>query len=657
MEKGTVEVLGYKIPVYSLNTVIIGSGAAGLNCADHLYANGQRDIAIVTEDIYGGTSRNTGSDKQTYYRLSLVGRTGDSPYEMAQALFSGGCMHGDIALIEATLSIQEFYHLVSLGVPFPHDEYGSYVGYKTDHDPKQRGTSAGPLTSYYMHECLLRQVRAKGIPIFDKHEAVALFRQRERVVGFLCINREEVESENFGMVLFNCTNLVLATGGPAALYKASVYPEAQRGSTGLAFEIGARGRNLTEWQYGLASVKFRWNVSGTYQQVIPRYISTDKEGHDEKEFLNEFFPSIGKLATCIFLKGYQWPFDARRILNYGSSLIDLLVYRETVKLGRRVFMDFTRNITGFKFEDLEKEAYEYLEKSDALFGTPIERLMKMNPPAVKLYADHGIDLTREPLEVAVCAQHNNGGLSGNIWWESNIKHLFPIGEVNGTHGVYRPGGSALNAGQVGGYRAAQYIAARYRDPPPKIETFLEMIRPRLEDKINLMRRLTERIDPKSRSIKEIKNEIQERMTKYAAHVRSLEGIRRALKEAYMLKENLQNRLVLSSKRELLDALEVKELTLTHIVYLEAMREYLEKGGGSRGSYIILDPNGVCPLEKLEPEWRFKPYDESLMDRICEVWLDENMSVKTEWIKVRPIPTSEGWFEKVWQEYREDRIIR
>ena len=69
----------------------------------------------------------------------------------------------------------------------------------------------------------------------------------------------------------------------------------------------------------------------------------------------------------------------------------------------------------------------------------------------------------EPLEIAVCAQHNNGGLAGNIWWEStNIKHLFPVGEVNGSHGVNRPGGSALNSGQVGGFRAAEFIANRYQ---------------------------------------------------------------------------------------------------------------------------------------------------------------------------------------------------
>ena len=117
--------------------------------------------------------------------------------------------------------------------------------------------------------------------------------------------------------------------------------------------------------------------------------------------------------------------------------------------GRRVFLDFRSNPDNFSLSELPDEARIYLEKSGAHQANPIDRLLHMNPGAVELYRNHNIDLIQEALEVAVCAQHNNGGLAGNIWYESpNIKHLFPIGEVNGSHGVTRPGGSALNAGQV-----------------------------------------------------------------------------------------------------------------------------------------------------------------------------------------------------------------
>jgi succinate dehydrogenase/fumarate reductase flavoprotein subunit len=150
---------------YNLNTLIIGSGAAALNAALCLWESGVRDIIIVTEEWGGGTSNNAGSDKQTYYKLSLDPSVPDSAYEMATDLSRGGAMHGDIALCEAQHSIQAFYNLVRLGVPFPHNLYGSYPGYKTDHDPRARATSAGPLTSHLMFTCLARKVQEYGIPV------------------------------------------------------------------------------------------------------------------------------------------------------------------------------------------------------------------------------------------------------------------------------------------------------------------------------------------------------------------------------------------------------------------------------------------------------------------------------------------------------------
>ncbi|WP_369461572.1 hypothetical protein [Thermoclostridium stercorarium] len=115
----------------------------------------------MTEDISAGTSRNTGSDKQTYYKLSLEGSEPDSVREMAETLFEGQCVDGDIALVEAALSVQCFMKLVDMGVPFPVNRYGEFIGYKTDHDPRKRATSAGPLTSRLMTEALEREVREK----------------------------------------------------------------------------------------------------------------------------------------------------------------------------------------------------------------------------------------------------------------------------------------------------------------------------------------------------------------------------------------------------------------------------------------------------------------------------------------------------------------
>lgn len=83
MKEELIDFGGTEVKVISLNTVIIGTGAAGYNAADRLHQYGQKDIAIVTEGVEFGTSRNAGSDKQTYYKLSLAGSNPDSVRRLA----------------------------------------------------------------------------------------------------------------------------------------------------------------------------------------------------------------------------------------------------------------------------------------------------------------------------------------------------------------------------------------------------------------------------------------------------------------------------------------------------------------------------------------------------------------------------------------------
>jgi succinate dehydrogenase/fumarate reductase flavoprotein subunit len=669
MEKDFMDVDGVKLPVYSLNTLIIGSGAAGLNAAIQLWDRDQKNIAIATDCWGGGTSNNAGSDKQTYYKLSLSSESSDSPHQMAQDLFAGGCMHGDIALCEAQNSLEAFFHLVRLGVPFPHNQYGAYVGYKTDHDPLGRGTSAGPLTSHLMFGVLAREVKSRGIAVFDGCEVIALLTEikdgNTHVIGALALDRNSVDSGNLGFVIFNATNVILGTGGPAGIYKSSVYPESQLGSAGLALSIGAIAHNLTESQYGLASIKFRWNVSGSYQQVVPRYISTEKDGSDLREFLNEYFPDMGKLASAIFLKGYQWPFDPRKVKDFGSSLIDILVYQETVLRGRRVFLDYTQNpggggiLSDFSLDLLVDEAYEYLKNSSALQDTPIERLETMNQPAIQLYRDHGIDIRKDRLEIAVCAQHNNGGLKGDIWWESNIKHLFPVGEVNGTHGVYRPGGSALNSGQVGSLRAAMFITKRYHSEPPSLDRFLSASLSQIREKFVFAGSFID-INLGSDSEIQIQREkIQDRMSECGAHVRDPSKVKEAVARSWEQYEELKHGLKVSSPKGLSDAFKTLDLCLTHAIYLEAIAAYLEKGGRSRGSFLVLDLEGEKPIDLLDEFWKFSlnPKDSFVNTKILEICLEKKMKVQKKWAEIRPIPQAEVWFERVWNDYRNDKIVR
>lgn len=665
MEKRTVTINGHELPLYHCHTLVIGSGAAALNCACHLVRFGVKDVLIVTAKLGGGTSSQAGSDKQTYYKLSLFGEEKDSVYEMARTLCAGGAIHGDLALIEAALSAQEFFHLVACGVPFPHNLYGGYVGYKTDHDPKQRAISSGPWTSQQMFAGLLAETRALGIPILDRHEVIFLLTDREgpepRVVGALALDQSRAELGLGAVVLFQAENIVMATGGPGGIYAASVYPEDQLGSTGVALEAGAAGVNLGEWQYGLASAIFRWNLSGSYQQVIPAYFSTNADGTGEEDFLNHYFPGMPQLATSIFRKGYQWPFDARKVRSFGSSLIDLLVYQETVLKGRRVYLDFRRNpragagLSPFRLEELEPEVFTYLKNSGALGETPLVRLEQMNPMAIQVYLNHGIDLGKEPLEIAVCAQHHNGGLKGNIWWESNLRHLFPIGEACGTHGVYRPGGAALNAGQVGGYRAAQYIANCYPEVTMDPDAFPGKYGEEIAAKLAVVARALQRVGGDGPDMASFRREFRQRMSKAGAFIRDPALVDSALREGEAQYRQILNfKVKLKSPAELGAFFQNRQLCLTHLAVLQSIGAYLARGGGSRGSYLVLAGEGE-PIEGLDDRWRFRPENPALRQYTLE-YVFEGKTHRTKWVPVRPIPIDGFWFEEVWREYREKRIF-
>lgn len=639
----------FTLPVYSLATVVVGTGAAGYNAADRLFANGHRDIAMVTEYVLAGTSRNTGSDKQTYYKLTLSGGDADSVREMAQTLYAGQCVDGDHALCEAALSAQSFLKLVELGVPFPRNRYGEYIGYKTDHDPRRRATSVGPYTSKKMTECLQAAVEAKGIKVFDAMQVVKVLGDGKRVHGLLCLDLKKARDTWDAFVLFCCQNVVYATGGPAGMYANSVYPNGHYGASGLALEAGVMGKNLTEWQYGLASLRPRWNVSGTYMQVLPRVFSTDADGGDEREFLLDFFADRGDMLTKLFLKGYQWPFDVRKIAD-GSSIIDVLVYMESTK-GRRVYLDYRSNPKSepIDFASLSSEAHAYLANAGACFGTPIERLAHMNQPAVDFYLDKGVDLRTQPLEIALCAQHNNGGLSIDSWWQTNVAGFFAVGEVSASHGVYRPGGSALNAGQVGSTRAAQWIAATCKDAPPPVpepfggavladvQAFLEMTQGLLGDQDNAQI---------------LWDEAAARMSRIGSAIRDVQGIEEGLAVTRAMLDGFWQKIRISKPGSLRIALRFRDVLLAQTTYLSAMADYVARGGKSRGSALYTDAKGSKPYAQLPDTFSFTLDDGSRGQWVQEATYTTG-GVTFVWRNTRPIPEDDDFFENVWRTYREN----
>ncbi|NEG96492.1 FAD-binding protein [Bifidobacterium sp. SMB2] len=686
MNETTLTIAGHDVPVVTHQAVVVGTGAAGYCAAERLYDLGVTDVVLVSDHINGGTSRNAGSDKQTYYKLTLSGGDPDSVREMAQTLFEGGAVDGDTALVEAAVSAQGFLHLCDLGVPFPRNKYGEYIGYKTDHDPRRRATSIGPYTSKSMVEHLQASVESKGIHTYDRCRVVDILTADDgkggrKVVGLLVLRTDVQDgAEESRFLVLRTANLVYATGGPAGIYSNRVYPNGQWGASGAAYRAGVDGKNLTEWQFGLASTNPKWNVSGTYMQVLPRFVSTAQDGSDEREFLSEAIPDYGRQLSLIFLKGYQWPFDIRKARD-GSSLIDLLVYRETVLRGRKVYLDFRSNPVQPELDasKLDKEAYEYLEQAGALTGTPIERLRHMNEPAYQFYLEKnpGVDLEKEMLRIDLCAQHNNGGLVMDAWWRSNVEGMFPIGEADGVHGVYRPGGTGLNAGQVAAIRAATYIAARRADAATLDDAAFEAaVANRAKEDFDLFDTATARAEQSgSENVHQYMKDVQELMSAKAGPVRQKDEVEAAYRQVGEWLDEYESTVSANagSRRSVDRLFLVRDILTTAYVYLGAMAEYADHAGNtSRGSVLYTNPEGELPVKgygddpdtplDMEDIFRFKLDGGAYNGVTQETKFSQdsdtqaNGTVSCSWRPVHPIPEDDDFFENVWRSYRENGNI-
>ncbi len=614
------------------DVIVVGSGAAGFAAACRLRQYGAGQVAIITEDVNGGTSRNTGSDKQTYYKLSLAG-TADSVEDMAKDLFACGCVDGDTALAEAACSARCFLYLAELGVPFPFTPYGEYAGYKTDHDPRARASSAGPLTSKYMTEALEKEAARRGVTVLDHLYVTDILQDEHGVCGVAAVYTETGETESF------CSrNVVLATGGPAGIYAHSVYPACHTGSTSPAIRAGALLQNLTEWQYGLASVSPRWNVSGSYMQVLPRFFSVDADGNTY-EFLTDYFDCVSDALGAVFLKGYQWPFDAAKAQG-GSSRIDLAVYTESVKKGRKVYLDFTRNpfcIENIKDAPLIPEARAYLTGAGACFGTPIERLIAMNAPAAELFRGKGVDLSTERLQIALCAQHCNGGIAVDGNWQTNIPGLYAVGECAGTHGIVRPGGSALNAGQVGALRAAQHIRRTPRAPITE-ETFLK----RADEAWERHEQLTAAVCRGNANVQTLTEEIRERFSGVCAAIRDVSRFSETKESVASLLADLPGAVRIDEPRQIADVYRLQDALTVQLAMLCACKGYYNAVGVSRGSAVYTENGTDLCMDAAK---------NADTDKVQQIHL-VNGRFEVSSRPVRPLPQSDLFFENVWKEYRE-----
>ena len=458
------------------DVLIIGSGGAALRAAieaKETFPGGR--ITILTKGEMGkcGVTAISCSDRMAFHATLPYTAPGgsDNWKHHARDIFQigGFVSDADLATILARESGEAFEFLDGLGVPFAKTGEGKADQFITDGSEYPRACYTGPRTANHIEEALVRRVSSMDIQVVEHCMACDLLLEEGRVIGATGVDTQEGSKPLAGRLkIFLSKAVILATGGAGEMFAVHVYPPGMTGDGyAMAYRAGAELVNMEFIQIGPASVKTQLNCSGSFMRANPRFVNNLGE-----EFLPRYFPPdtpLSVIHNLCFEKGSTWPVSREK----KTHRIDVAVSKETAQ-GKRVFLDYSRNPSGFRFQNLEnrwQERYKRETKGDGKEEernrSPLIRLKEINPESIEWLKENGINLEGgELLEIAEAGQHFQGGVKIRAKGNATLQSLYAAGEcAGGQHGANRPGGNALLDGQVFGKITGQAAALEAKRNP------------------------------------------------------------------------------------------------------------------------------------------------------------------------------------------------
>jgi hypothetical protein len=91
--------------------------------------------------------------------------------------------------------------------------------------------------------------------------------------------------------------------------------------------------------------------------------------------------------------------------------------------------------------------------------------------------------------------------------------------------------------------------------------------------------------------------------------------------------------------------------------LDTILYSIESNLGSRGSALVLDRNGVSVSKHLSDDWRFASENTDFRDSVLQTTPDPAGEIIHQWIKRRPLPQTDNWFETAWAAFLEKKIYQ
>ncbi|MHB8336583.1 MAG: L-aspartate oxidase [Ignavibacteriaceae bacterium] len=387
---------------FQFDFVIIGSGLAGLYSALHASKFGK--VALITK-----TTLEVSNSFWAQGGIAAAIDKNDSPqfhFEDTIKAGRGLCKSEAVKILveEGKKGVEE---LIQMGMPFDRENGKIVSGLEGGHGRKRILHAGGDATGREIVKFVLSLVTSnKQITIFENtliHKLIVKDNICYGVYAFDILNRNNFE------IMGNST--FINSGGASAIYQRSTNPLTTLGEgISLAYDAGAEIESMEFVQFHPTS--FYANNSETF--LISEAVRGEGAflvNHDKKRFLSDY--NISELAP--------------------RDIVSKAIFYELQKSGKtNVFLDLS-----------------HLNS---------DKIKQRFPNIYRAALEFEIDITKDLVPIAPAAHFMVGGIKTGVFGETNIRHLFSVGEAasNGVHGANRLASNSLLECIVFGKRAVEY---------------------------------------------------------------------------------------------------------------------------------------------------------------------------------------------------------
>lgn len=457
------------------DSLIIGSGIAGLSLAIRL-SKFQKKIILVSGSDISGSASNLAQGGI----VGLLNPEDSAELHIADTLRAGSYHNNKEAVrLLSEQSIKAIQWLQKQGVEFDKDKQGGYDFALEGGHSIARVLHVGDHTGHSIIKALGKKVsHASNIDFLRQHYFFKLLVNQKTCYGALIFDLEEGKTKTI-----YSQNTILATGGLGQLFQYTTNPGA---STGEAIAIaGEAGAKLADLEF------IQFHPTAYKANIQPLFL------------LSESLRGEGALIIDNNGKRFMKNIKDRELAP--RDIVAIKIYKQMLK-GKEVFLDIRH-----KKRDFLKQRFPIIYK----------RLKK-----------YGHDLHDDPIPITPAAHYLCGGIKTDLFGKTNIASLFAIGECacTGVHGANRLASNSLLEAVVFSSRLAQHLKKTFNKRNFKKNSIVNAMQWANDSRISVKLK-------NKQYHQKILSKIKKIMWQYVGVARSRHGLETALKEIEKLNSN------------------------------------------------------------------------------------------------------------------------